>query len=174
MVNLLFHLHICVYFGPSIPPSCSPRLSRYLIQPAIVFIALQKEISPHTGAMGCGINPGGPCAAGQTRSGGWLDLRGGSAFPSSSMIHCGSSRRAAIPRLRDPMAPCWGSLQAKQQGLYKFCRKRQGWICNLDLTEPFLPTKGRWLHRHHVCGRTCTHLHTGQAGNATMAGQEFV
>lgn len=60
MMNFLFHLHAGVSFGPSVPPSCSLRLSCpvYLSQPAIVFIALQKKISTHTGAMGCGISPG--------------------------------------------------------------------------------------------------------------------
>lgn len=60
MFNFLFHLCVCVSFGPSVPPSCSLRLSRliYLIQPAIVFIALQKKISTHMGAMGCGISSG--------------------------------------------------------------------------------------------------------------------
>jgi len=173
---LLHHLRACVSFGPSTSAPCSLRLSCpvCLIQPATGFIALQNKTPTQAGATGCGISPGGLDAAGQTCSGGRLDLGGGSALAGSSMIHGGSARRAEIPRLRDPGAMCWGSFKARQQGLYKFCRKRPGWVCKSGLTESSLMKKGRWSRRHHGCGRTGTHSHSRQAGNATTAGRDFV
>lgn len=161
-------------------PKCTSFLLSQVVPPDIsdptchcFYCFTEENFYPH-GCDGLWNQLRGLCVAGQTCSAGWLDLGSGSTITSSSMIRCDSSRRTDIPQLQDPMAMCWGSFKARQQGLSEFCRKRQGWIYKLDLTQPFLMNKGQWLCRHHVCGKTCTHSHTRQAGNANTAGRDFV